>query len=63
MFCCNTQNLELSITRIEFDFDEMELSSKKYTEVIKNSYEKYFLTRNCSIKFDENQNYEFIIGH
>lgn len=57
MFCCGPQHMELSIAHTELDFENAELYSHKFTEILKGSSHKHTLPKLSSLKIDPKNNY------
>jgi hypothetical protein len=55
--------MELSVARSELDFENSELYSTKFTEIIKSKGTKHTLTKHSSLKIDSKLNCEFKVGH
>lgn len=52
MFCCSPPHLELSLAKPILDFDNLELYSQPFPEIVRSATNKHLLPKYSSLRID-----------
>lgn len=62
MFCCSPPHLELSLAKPQLNFDNLELYSQPFSEILRTATSKHLLPKYSSLRIDGKTEGEFRAG-